>query len=99
MPKQPTPPASKVTFMPNDRRLPPRVRFAFAEPCLTATMWHDIAPDELTHAEYETIRCARHFGLPVLWGFVSHDPHGMTWPVTEPRPVVPLWQAVHVGDC
>jgi hypothetical protein len=75
--------------------LPPRVRFAYAVGLLTPLMWaeHEGDPEVLN------LLGLQHFGLAVLWGFVDEDPHGQLWPVTEPRPVVGGWQAIHVGVC
>lgn len=60
------------------------------------TLFH--ASGDVTVQEANLMANAYHFGFPVLWGVVTHDPTTGVWNELVPRPVVPCFHAIHVAE-
>jgi hypothetical protein len=79
---------------------PTRIHVVIAYHALTLDAWMRSDPTDLTTSEAELLSAAQHFGFPVVWGLVEQaDPCGSVWPVTVMRPITPVFQALHVGEC
>jgi len=77
----------------------PPMRCIFPAHVMVLTKWMLSAPEELTTQEADLLAAATHFGCTPVWGFVDDDPAGNMWPEVVPRPVVPGFLALEVGEC
>lgn len=65
---------------------------------IALTTWVHADPDDLSAQEKELLAGADHFGLPVLWGLVDHDPVAALWSSLEFRPIIPGFHAIHISE-
>jgi hypothetical protein len=75
-----------------------RIHIVHPDTVMTLTTWMHAAPDEVSAQEADLLAGAHHFGLPIVWGFVSQDPLTGVWCDLIPRPVIACFHALHVAE-